>query len=157
MSAHLLLVYTVYDDRNQRQFVVPDGEFALPDVGLCSAERYTGQLHCRVPLRRPEFLLVTSEKASSTCPIEKGATLPELNRVARGSIRGNASGAAEMGISPVHEVVVSLAYLDWTNRPEKPGICPGTHLTLSNLEPAGRGRIELQFDNFPCPTTGNSF
>jgi len=39
VSIHLLLAFTTYHVKNQREFVVPEGEFQLPEIGLCSSER----------------------------------------------------------------------------------------------------------------------
>ena len=57
-------------------------------------------------------------------------------------------GPAEIGISPVVQVGVYPSDWDWfTGQMVNPGICPGTLLTLSNPEVAGRSSLELQFDN----------
>jgi hypothetical protein len=147
VHAQVLLAFTLFHDKNPRSFVIPAGEFTLPDVGFCtaSAERM-GNLVCRVPLRNPRFLLFTSDAAASTCPLGKNETRPNPGELARGSLR-NESGDVEPGISPIHIERVYLS--DWAASSNllNPGICPGTPLTLSDPEEAGRSRIELQFDN----------
>jgi len=150
VSAHLLLAFSTYHDTNQRQFVVPQGEFQMPDVGLCSASgpAYFHSIRCRTPLRRPRFLLITSDMASSTCPWDKQDSPAPPGLLAHDSVRYGDSDPAEMGISPLHEVDIYLS--DWNTlgtRFSNPGICPGTPLTLSNPEFVGRSRVELQINN----------
>ena len=156
VNAHLLLAFTLYHDRNQRPFTVPRGEFALPDLGLCSTGpgrwNTISGINCRTPLRSPTFLLVTSEVATSTCAMPKtGAAAPAPGDLARGHVRNTDSGPAEPGISPVKIVAVYLTDSypqqpghSWTS---SPGICPGSPVTLSNPEETGHRRLEFEFDN----------
>ena len=149
VQAHLLLAFTLYREKNQRQLIVPAGEFAFADYGFCSAEtRGWSTLTCRIPLRSTESLLVTSEFASSTCPLGENQKPAKPGEFGREFIQGQRP--VEMGISPVSARQINL--YDWQNAegvgPQaQPGICPGTPLTLSNPEVAGNARIELQFDN----------
>jgi len=148
VNVHLLLAFTQYHDKNQRQFIVPSGEFNLPEVGRCSSKmEYGHALGCQVPLRRPTPLLITSETSASTCPITRVDTKPTPGHFAR-SISFGESEPAEMGISPVHQFDLYLSAWDWaSHEPMSPGICPGTPLILSNPELIGRSRVELQHDN----------
>jgi hypothetical protein len=147
VKARLLLAFTRYGIKNQRQFVVPSGEFRLPEIGLCSTEsQYSRGIHCLAPLRRPTYLLVTSETAASTCPLGN-AEAPPRGEFVRASVQGM-PGPAEIGISPVVQVGVDLSNWDWFGgRNVNPGVCPGTPITLSNPEVAGRGALEVQFEN----------
>lgn len=155
VTAHLLLAFTLYHNRNEREFTVPSGEFAFPDVGLCFSEtQYWNRVRCRVPLRKSTSLLITSETAASTCPILRPYTPPIPGVFAHGTVWGD-SEPAEMGISPVHEVDIYLA--DWDqsdSNAANPGICPGTPLILSNPEMVGRSRIELDFENLKLAEYG---
>ena len=151
VHAQLVLAFALYHDRNQRPLVVPRGEFSLPELGLCFAgsTRWNspGNLNCRVPLRSPQFLLITSEVAASTCPLSKNVPPALPGELARGSVRNRDGGAADPGISPVHLLNVYLSEWNSPNSRITPGICPGTPLTLSNPQEVSRSRIELQFDN----------
>jgi hypothetical protein len=110
-NMHLLLAFTLYHDQNQRQFVVPSNEFNLDGVGLCSTwMQYSNSINCRAALRRPSFLLVASETAASTCPLNEDQTPPPPGRLARGLIRGGDS-AAEMGVSPIRKFEIFVS--DW--------------------------------------------
>ncbi|HKF01536.1 MAG TPA: hypothetical protein VKB49_04455 [Candidatus Sulfotelmatobacter sp.] len=148
VTAHFLLAFTMYQNKNQRQFIVPSGEFRLPELGRCSSEnQYRTGIQCLTPLRRPAFLLITSEIAASPCPRGDTGTPSPLGIFARASVQGGPE-PAEMGISPLHEVPISLSSWEWSpGRVVTPGICPGTPLTLSNPEVEGRHRIELELDN----------
>ncbi len=149
VNARLLLAFTLFHDKQPRPFTVPRGEFAMPDLGLCSAGaspwNSTGSLNCRVPLRNPKFLLIRSEMANGTCPLPKGAPPINPGDIARGYVRNSDSGPADPGISPVKIVTVYLS--DSPNSRISPGICPGTPLILSNPEETGHSRIELQLNN----------
>lgn len=148
VTAHLFLAFTLYRNQNRRQFVVPGGSFSLPEVGLCTTElQYSRGIHCLAPLRRPTFLLVSSQSSTSTCPLD-GAVTPRTNAIfLRDFVRG-ASEPAEIGISPIRPFDIAFSDWDWsTRRPVSPGICPGTPLILSTPEVAGHSGIELQFDN----------
>ncbi len=148
VNVRLLLGFTLYGERNQRPFVVPVGEFQMPEMGRCSTEsQYTRGIRCLTPMRRPGYLLVTPGSASSTCPSGKTENPAPDGELARASVRGG-PGPAEMGISPVHQVDISLSEWDWSaRRPSNPGICPGTPLVLSNPEVAGQRGLELRLDN----------
>jgi hypothetical protein len=134
---------------------VPNGEFAWPDVGLCFSEtQYWNRVRCRVPLRKPTSLLITSETAASTCPVLRTSKPPKPGVFAHATVWGD-SDPAEMGISPVHEVDIYLT--DWDQSDSSatyPGICPGTPLILSDPEMVGRSRLELDLENLSLADYG---
>jgi len=148
VNVRLWLAFTLYKETNQRGFVVPAGEFQMHEMGRCTTEpQYTRGIRCLTPMRRPDYLLVTSETVSSTCPLGSGETPAPQGVFARTSVRGG-PGPAEMGISPLHQVDISLSEWDWrAQRPTNPGICPGTPLILSNPKVTGQRSLELQLDN----------
>jgi len=142
VTADFFLAFTLYQDKSRQEFVVPSGEFRLPDIGLCTAEnQYSRGLHCLAPLRGPAFLLVTSRTAASTC-------LPKNSSPSTDFVHAfvqSYPGWAEIGISPVRPFGIAFSDWDWfARRPVSSGICPGTPLTLSNPEETGRRGIELQ-------------
>jgi hypothetical protein len=146
VNAHLVLAFTSYEDKNQKPFVIPSGEFALSDVGLCSSQSwYFGSLRCLAPLRRPRFLLVSTEATASTCPLLNGQSPPIPRDVARAWVQGG-SEPADMGISPIHEVNLQVGLSNPDHRSPL-GLCPGTPVVLSNPEPVGPSRVELEFNN----------
>jgi hypothetical protein len=146
VKAQLLLAFKSFHDRHQKQFVIPSGEFAIPDLGLCSARPgYFRVLDCRAPLRRPESMLVSTETAASTCPLGEKETPADPGEIARQFLRSD--GPAEMGISPVKTFQLYLSDSNSSVTERNPGICPGTPLTLSTPEEYSRNRMELQFDN----------
>lgn len=151
VTANFLLAFTLYRDKNRHQFVVPGGKFTLPEVGFCTTElpelRYSRSIHCLAPLRRPAFLLVTSDSTTSGCPSGGAETEPPPGTSLHAFVRG-ASEPAEMGISSVRPVNIHLS--DWEpslGRVVATGICPGTPLILSTPQEDGRSGMELQFDN----------
>ena len=141
VTADFFLAFTLYQDKSRREFVVPSGGFRLLDIGWCTTEdQYSRGIHCLAPLRKPAFLLVTSETAASTCLPENSSP----SAVVRAFVQGY-PGRAEIGISPVRPFDIAFSDWDWfARRPVSSGICPGTPLTLSNPEETGRRGIELQ-------------
>jgi hypothetical protein len=141
VKARLLVAFTLFRDANQRQFVTPAGEFSIAGLGQCSMTAdYLRRIRCKVPMRPPSFLLISSENASSTCA-RTGRDKPETpGEVSHGSIENGDSAPAELGLSPVKSIYL---YVSGSSR----GICPGTPLVLSNPVLVSRNRIEMQFDN----------
>lgn len=146
ITGDLLLAFTLYRDRDPRPFVVPRGEFIFPDLGFCTTpdpNSSFNSLSCRIALRRPAFLMVSSEMAASTCPLAKDQLAPKPDDRARAFIHGG-SNPAEPGLSPILMDGITLSQKN-TNRIS--GICPGTPLTLSHPEEAGRSRVEVHIDS----------
>jgi hypothetical protein len=147
VSAKLLLAFTLYRDKNQRPFVVPPGEFAFENFGLCTANPvHDGRMECRAALHGPAWLLVTAAASASTCPALPGEVSPNRGGIGHQFLRN--SSPADLGISPVRDFQISLS--DWSNAyvgDAYNGICPGTPLTLSTPEEISSRRLELRFDN----------
>jgi hypothetical protein len=141
------LAFTVFHDQNRRKFVTPDGEFAMLDVGLCSAEAgYTRSIQCRVAFRTPSSVLITSDLSETTCPAREGELRAKPGEIARDWHQNSYSGPAEFGISPLKSVSFYLRTSKNSKESIINGICPGTPLVLSNPEPVGRTRTQLEFN-----------
>ncbi len=141
------LAFTVFDDQNRRRFVTPDGEFVMPDVGLCSTEAgYTRGIQCRAALRTPSSLLITSDLSETTCPAREGESRAKPGEVARDWHQNSYSGPAEFGISPLKSVSFYLRTSSNSKARTIDGICPGTPLVLSKPEPVRRARTQLEFN-----------
>jgi len=149
VTVRISLAFTVYEDKYGRELVTPAGEFALPEVGLCSARppMFLRRIHCLAPLRRPSLLLISADMSRTTCQPMGEEIVPPQGEKAYGWIQSSADGPAEFGISPVKAVDLSLSYANRT--PVRPfpviGICPGTPIRLSTPEPVRRARMELVF------------
>ena len=146
VNVSMSLAFTVYWNRNPRPFVVPAGEFALPDAGHCAAmEGYFRYIACRAPMRGPSSLLAATDLSRTTCPLPRNELSAPSGEIARGWIENESSAPAETGISPVKTVNLRLTEWNSSIRRSSPGICPGTPLVLSNPEPVRRARVELIF------------
>ena len=149
LTVRISLALTVYEEKNSREFITPEGWFALPEVGLCSAQppMFTRRIHCLAPLRRPSFLLISADMSATTCEPMGEEIPPPAGETAYGWIRGGDVGPAEFGISPVKPV--DLLLLQWNREPSKrfpvTGICPGARVHLSTPKPVRRARMELVF------------
>lgn len=141
------LALSVFQDRNAREFVAPDGSFSLSEVGHCSAEgRYFGRIHCLAPLRGPSFLLIKADMSKNTCPLAKGESSRTPGEIAWGWVQNGGSEPAEFGITPVKTVNLYLSGTNTSPRDWGLGICPGTELTLSNPQILNRNQTEVEFD-----------
>ena len=141
-KVRLFFAFTQLHDRNQQEFVVPQGQFDLVDVGHCFVEAgYVPALKCLAPLREPGPLLITTEASKSTCPHER--TSPPAG-IARDWMQHDGSEPAEFGISPVQSFNIYVS--GGTNNA---GICAGTPLVLSKPETLVSGQTEIQANDVP--------
>jgi hypothetical protein len=148
VRANISLALTVSRDQNRREFVVPQGEFVMPDVGFCTARvfSWTADIQCRSALRTPPSLLVTYDISQTSCPVKEGEFRAKPGEISRDWHSHSDSGPAEFGVSPVKAVrlgTVSSA----SNARATSGLCPGTTVVLSNPEPVRRNRIELELND----------
>jgi hypothetical protein len=126
---------TAFNNDEKYDVAVPDGEFAVKNLGLCELQN-PGQIQCRYALRRPPFLVATSF-AASTCPARQGAPPPSTAKVEQWELENNV-GPAEFGISPVHTINISLQ-----SGPDSPRVCVGTPVTFTFPRETGRVRATV--------------
>ncbi len=145
VNARISLALTMYHDQNPREFVVPQGEFAMPDWGFCSAEAsFLRQIRCRAPLRTPS-VLITSDLSATTCDPREGESRAATRQIARDWHQHSDSGPAELGVSPVKSFDLYLWNQSSRARQTLSGLCPGTPLIISNPEPVQHARTNLEF------------
>jgi hypothetical protein len=144
VKVRISLAVTVFHSINTTEVVVKDGEFAVPNGGLCSiAERYelSNVLQCRYPIRSPT-MLVTIASSKATCPAPEGkAPRPGL------TARDWSTGSAADPFSPVQ--TEKIDFWNWdasTDYKESPVMCPGTPLTFSTSEASQLAGVELEMD-----------
>ncbi len=146
VKADISLALSVSRDQNRREFVVPQGEFVMPDVGFCTARvSWISDIECRSALRTPSSLLVTYDISQTACQGREGELRAKPGEISRDWHSHSDSGPAEFGISPVKTIrfgTVSNA----SNARAISGLCPGTPVILSNPELVRRTRIELELN-----------
>ena len=141
------IAFTVFRERNRRDFIVPTSEFAMADAGLCSVEsRYVRKIQCRAPVHGPASLLLSTDMSTSTCPLEKGDVPASSGEIARSWTRNDNSAPTEPGISPVKNIDFYFSYANSASHQRRSGICPASPLVLSNPEAVARNRIVLDAD-----------
>jgi hypothetical protein len=147
VNARISLALTVYHDQNRREFVVPQGEFAMPDWGFCSAQTsYLRQIHCRAPLRTPS-VLIASDLSATSCDPREGESRVATRQIARDWHQRSDSGPAELGVSPVKSFDLYLWNRSSGARQTLSGLCPGTPLIISNPEPVQHAQTKLEFSS----------
>jgi hypothetical protein len=148
VKTRIALALSVFRDGHKRRFVTPDGEFQMPDVGLCVGQSgYSRTIHCLAPLRPPS-LLVTADLSENTCPVGEGESRGKVGEIAHDWKQNFDSTPAEFGISPIREVEFYIWSAPGSStRPRTTaGICPGTPLTLSNPKFVQPMRTEVEID-----------
>ena len=148
VKLRLSVAFTLFQDKNRRPFVVPRGEFALPNVGLCSVlPAYVPRIQCLAPLRQPSFLLMTTDMSKNTCPLGEGESPASPGDIARGWTQNGGSEPAEFGISPVTSFGLYLS--NWNGSSDRrlgDGICPGTTVVFSSPEPVLSNQVTMQME-----------
>jgi hypothetical protein len=143
------VAFTLFHDGDQQSLVLPRGEFAISDGALCSIDRgYAPNIRCRAPLRRPPFLLMTTDMANATCPLQKGEVPPSPGDIARGWTQNGDSGPAELDITPVVTFNLYLSHSNggFSTKFAGNGVCPGSRVLLSNPTPGIRNQFVLKLD-----------
>lgn len=120
-----------YEDRNRRDFTVPEGVFDL-EGAHCMADPRTRIIQCTAALHRPSSLLLTADLSQNTCPLYNGEVRPTTHELARGYVFGGNPSWVEPGISPIDQFQLGLTDYDLADEHRPLGICPGTPVTLSN-------------------------
>jgi hypothetical protein len=147
VDLRLDIAFTVFRDTDPQSLLLPRGEFVISNGGRCSIEgRYVPNIRCRAPLRRPPFLLMTTDMTNTKCPLQKGEAPPSPGDIARGWAQNGGSDPAELGISPI---VTFNLYLSHSNggfgtKFEGNGVCPGARVLLSNPIPLFRNQFAMQ-------------
>jgi len=148
VKAQISLALAVYRDQDRREFVVPVGEFVMPDIGFCSAETsYLRGIHCRAALRTPSSIMITSDLAATTCAPREGEMRSATRQISRDWNLHSESGPAELGISPIKSLDLTLWSRNALALHTISGICPGTPLVISSPTLGRRTRMELEFSN----------
>jgi len=146
VNARVSLAFTSFRDADQKNFVVPHGEFEIPGVGHCFANFAPDKsIHCLAPLRRPASLLISINTSDSTCPKSERESPSDEGKTARSWTQTDESGAAELGISPIKKVDLFLWLWPDSGVRSGAGLCPGTPAILSTPHAVRRnqGAIEL--------------
>jgi hypothetical protein len=144
LTAHISLALTQFKEKDLREAVVGDGQFAIPGVGLCRSE--LEWIMCRAPLREPN-LMASIESSKTTCAAEEtDKPLRPPRTVYALQWRGK-SDFADPGISPIE--VFSLYFEDFSvrqsqERTERLRFCPGTPMELGTPEEAGHSQVQLE-------------
>jgi len=147
VQIRISIAFTVFRERNRRDFIVPTGEFAMADAGLCSVEStFLPKIQCRAPVHGPTSLLLSTDMSMSTCPLEKGDVPASSGEIARAWTRNDDSAPPEPGISPMKDVDFYFSNANASSQQRRPGVCPASPLVLSNPEAVARNRIVLDAD-----------
>jgi hypothetical protein len=147
VRAHIALALTWFRDKEIRHIMVTDGEFYIPEIGICSINnRFQARsVRCRYAVKTPTFVttLVSSE---STCPQPK----PKNSEMPSPTTMYDFSGKND-GPAPLNPVdTLNLNFDSW-DASDKTGlilrsVCPGTPLTLAIQEEVKKMQTRIDID-----------
>jgi hypothetical protein len=123
-----------------RQKIVAEDTFVLPNVGVCWLVNYTGVasafgFDCRSDGAAPKNLLVTLVSSESTCPPDRDHPVPQTARIL-------SRGGGFQPILPLSTRSFLLSSSDPSDPEARPKICPGTPLDFSKYESFRSTRVE---------------
>jgi len=137
---------SVYREENLRGLQIPNGEFRVAGVGICSTGGWELELDCRSPLKRPNAI-ASINTSTQTCPVVRDKPAPPPATRITAESWNESSESAELGISPVRNS--NLFFLNWrdlTDKFSRPGPCPGTPITFSTPVLAAKIRMDVAFE-----------
>jgi hypothetical protein len=149
VTLHISLAMTEYREKDVREVIAREKEFAVPGIGRCHMERSNpsyAALNCRAPLKQASFIARTTAFRSS-CPGE--ATDAPVNQgTAVQTFEWTGSETSVVGISPIRIFGIYLWDLSrlgsLPERAAKMRLCPGTAIRLATPEQASHSRVELE-------------
>jgi hypothetical protein len=154
-KAKVSLAVEIFKDHDARLIKAGKGEFEIPQAGRCQVDaKDLRTMECRLPLLKPETLLIQTESKDSTCP------LPERNEedgedsdkstpasVPTYAWESNKNDEpAEYGLDPVQSFTLYMWGRD--SRRTSARICPGTPLTVSFPQLVQLTRTEFEIQEF---------
>ncbi len=155
VTLHLEFAVTELKAGNPVVLPMQNSDFAVPGLGECSPlwDRATGReygIRCRSALRQPGLTFVQTQWTDGPCVANGGGDF------SGSAWMGDVSDMpADFGLSPVSDIPAVLSNV---SAPVAPGralvvrqLCPGTPITFTPYEVAGRARIEATFEKVALP------
>jgi hypothetical protein len=146
VKVHIALALTDYREGNARTVIVTEGDFSVPDLGIC-VNGTGGNIVCRTALNRP-IVIASIDTTTMTCPPSKGRPpMPPGIRLTSENW-DRTSAPAKIGTGPVQ--LMNLLFRDWAQTLDSygfPGACPGTPVRFTTPEVAQRFRNEVELDD----------
>jgi len=144
VKVHISFALTLFEGKEARRIVAEASQFSVPGNGRCwLASRWSNELLCSFPLRKP-FLLLSGSAEETTCAAREDKELLPAGAIGYSWQWNQSSDPAEFGISPVQSTVLYLS--DWGEAVSREYVCPGTPLTFTTLQETQRIRSELDID-----------
>jgi hypothetical protein len=165
MNVRLTMAITQLRGAEDRSFPLGRGEFAVPDVGICSTtlgETTEGPeiqgVTCRSPMREPKFTYVDVRWAEDPCPVN-----PEVRDAFRSGREGQQIGdlsgdPAQFGIVSVwmSPVWLGVGGVDVERNGKlfhgRRSLCPGMPIHFTRYTLARRTQIEMTMANYHFPS-----
>jgi len=149
---HIELAVTEYRETEPREMVLPEGEFADPQLGICHVnERIFSQINCRRPFRIPG-LIARFDTASGKCQGEDGKVRDDY--VAHAWFPPTNDEALETGLNPVAEYPIGLGSNPWIPSSEDGNgirrrvvhLCAGDRILVAKPQEQRHVRVQLDVD-----------
>jgi hypothetical protein len=148
VRARIVFALRLFRDKQTKRIVVTNGEFSIPEVGLCWIDKksQTSSVRCRYAVKTPDFVTMLAY-AESTCPhakLKAGEQSPAITSY-------DFSGARD-GTGPLSPVdTLNLYFQRWDiddiTSQSVPGICPGTPFTVAMQEEVKKLQTTLDINS----------
>jgi energy-coupling factor transporter ATP-binding protein EcfA2 len=157
VTLHFTMGLTRVQTGNVRSIPLPMQDLSVPDFGICSPQaglfdsRLSG-IACRFALHQPRLTFIRARWMDSPC----SASQPGLDTGVPGDawIGSLESSPADFAIAPVWspQIALSNATKMEGNKPESRYLCPGTPVTFTRYNLAGRTQYDFTIPDFRFPS-----
>jgi hypothetical protein len=157
VTLHFTVALTRVRAGNVRSIPLPMQDFPVPDFGICSPQadvfhsRFFG-IACRFALHQPKLTYISARWQDSPC----SASQPHLDTGVQGDawMGSLESSPADFAIAPVWSPSINLSNATKMegNKPESRYLCPGTPVTFTEYNLAGRTQYDFTIPDFRFPS-----
>jgi hypothetical protein len=157
VTLHFTVALTRVQAGNVRRIPLSMQDFSVPDFGICSPQadvfpsRFVG-IACRFALHQPNLTYISARWRDSPCSASQAGLDPGVQGDAWiGSLE---SSLADFAIAPVWSPSIALSNATKMegNKPEPRYLCPGTPVTFTQYNPAGRTQYDFTIPDFRLPS-----
>jgi hypothetical protein len=150
---HIELALTEYQEEEEREIVLIEGEFSDPKLGFCTfSQRNPSQIDCRRAFRTPG-LMATFDPSQASCQAQESDTEIIEDKTSHAWLAGGDDDFPTPGLNPV--VSYSLAFRSQQSvfTPDKHAkrrtvyLCSGAKVRLAKPQAVRDARVKLEMQN----------
>jgi hypothetical protein len=156
VTLHFTIALTLVQAGKVISIPLPAQDFSVPDFGICSPQpdflrRQFSGITCRFAMHQPKLTYITTHWTEGACPASQDPQSGVQGAAWIGSLE---SSPAEFGISPVLTQSINLSNETKGEGPssEPRHLCPGTPVTFTQYNFAGKTQYDFTIPNFRLPS-----